>query len=411
MGDNLFRVLLASAKAKITPFVTKVKMWTSWNFIRTRGISKIRDFFTALLDVRPRHKRDYYSVFGWLVSKRLAMAVLVVIGVLSIYYLYSIHSTLTSARAEGIKTYDYDSVMLRFADEKVRIRGKSGYLAYEGDVKGGAVTGYGTLYNPAGTVVYQGNFDMNMYQGNGTRYYDSGILMYSGNFQENLFDGNGKLYRENGSLAYEGEFALGKKNGSGKLYDNGSNLIYTGSFSQDELLYSALLGKKVSEVADTYKGKRTLYEDDRNFAVVLEDIDAMYTGWSESQALDDEMAVDRVLVLRDSFGAGGKTMTTIEEVKKFFGTEDYQGNSEVNMPEAVAINWIADYRSNSQRRVEMELSSEYDDYLVVEEFDVGYTVYIYSFHKDGLIYTFICQDREGNFSFYSIEREEGQVGT
>ena len=213
MGDNLFRVLLASAKAKITPFVTKVKMWTSWNFIRTRGISKIRDFFTALLDVRPRHKRDYYSVFGWLVSKRLAMAVLVVIGVLSIYYLYSIHSTLTSARAEGIKTYDYDSVMLRFADEKVRIRGKSGYLAYEGDVKGGAVTGYGTLYNPAGTVVYQGNFDMNMYQGNGTRYYDSGILMYSGNFQENLFDGNGKLYRENGSLAYEGEFALGRVRG------------------------------------------------------------------------------------------------------------------------------------------------------------------------------------------------------
>jgi len=173
---------------------------------------------------------------------------------------------------------------------------------------------------------------------------------------------------------------LGKKNGSGKLYDNGSNLIYTGSFSQDELLYSALLGKKVSEVADTYKGKRTLYEDDRNFAVVLEDIDAM-------------------------------SMTTIEEVKKFFGTEDYQGNSEVNMPEAVAINWIADYRSNSQRRVEMELSSEYDDYLVVEEFDVGYTVYIYSFHKDGLIYTFICQDSAGNFSFYSIEREEGQVGT
>lgn len=407
MGDNLFRVLLASAKAKITPFVTKVKMWTSWNFIRTRVISKIRDFFTSLLDVRPRHKKDYYSVLGWLVSRRLAMAVVVVIGVLSVYYLYSIHSTLISARAEGIKTYGYDSVMLRFANEKVRIKGKSGYLAYEGDVKSGTVTGYGTLYNPAGTVVYQGNFDKNMYQGNGTRYFDSGILMYTGNFQENLFDGNGKLYRENGSLAYEGEFALGKKNGNGKLYDNGSNLVYTGSFSQDELLYSALLGKKVSEVADAYKGKRTLYEDSQNFAVVLEDIDAMYTGWGESQTLDDEMAVDRVLVFRDSFPAGGKNLATIEELKNFFGAEDYQGNSEVNMPEAVAINWIADHKGGSLRRVDMELTSEYEDYLIVEDYDVAYTVYIYSFHKDGLIYTFICQDRGENFSFYSIEREEG----
>ena len=73
MGDNLFRVLLASIKAKVTPFVTKVKMWTSWNFIRTRVITKIRDFLTSLLDVKPRHKKDYYSVFGWLVSRRLAM--------------------------------------------------------------------------------------------------------------------------------------------------------------------------------------------------------------------------------------------------------------------------------------------------------------------------------------------------
>ena len=49
MGDNLFKVLITSAKAKVTPLVTKVKLWTSWNFIRTRVISKIRDFFASLL--------------------------------------------------------------------------------------------------------------------------------------------------------------------------------------------------------------------------------------------------------------------------------------------------------------------------------------------------------------------------
>ena len=77
------------------------------------------------------------------------------------------------------------------------------------------------------------------------------------------------------------------------------------------------------------------------------------------------------------------------------------------MQEAVAINWMADYRNGSQRKVDMELSSDYDDYFVVEGFDPAYTVYLYSFRKDGLIYTFVCQDSGGTFSFYSIEKDEG----
>lgn len=407
MGDNLFKVLIATAKAKITPFVTKIKMWTSWNFIRTRLISKIRDFFTSLLDIRPRHKKDYYEIFGWLVSRKLAMAAVVVVGVFSLYYLFSVHGTLLSAGSEGIKTYSYDSVMLRFADGKVRINGKSGYLAYEGDVKDGSVTGYGTLYNPDGVVVYQGNFEKNCYQGNGTRYYDSGVMMYTGNFEANQFNGTGKLYRENGSLMYEGDFALGRKDGNGKLYDSGSNLIYTGGFSQDELLYSGLLGKKVSEIAEAYTGKRTLYEGEDAFAVILEDIDAMYLGQDNSETLDEEMTADRILVLKDSFAAGGNSYTSVKELKQYFGTEDYEGNSEVTLAEAAAINWMQENRNSSLRTVDMTTSSDYEDYVEISGFDDTYTVYLYSFRKDGLIYTFVCQDREDAFSFYSIEKEEG----
>ena len=63
-----------------------------------------------------------------------------------------------------------------------------------------------------------------------------------------------------------------------------------------------------------------------------------------------------------------------------------------------------------RREVEMELSSEYEDYYQVEGYDQSYTVYLYSFHRDGLIYHFICQDREEGFSFYTIERMgEGAV--
>ncbi len=412
MGDNLFKVLITSAKAKVTPLVTKVKLWTSWNFIRTRVISKIRDFFASLLNVRPRHKKDYYEAFGWLISRRLAIALVVVVGVLSLYYLFSVHSVLPSGKAERVKTYAYDSILLRFAEEKVRILGESGYLAYEGQVEKGSVTGYGTLYNPQGGIVYQGNFLKNCYQGNGTRYYDDGTVMYVGEFEQNLFHGSGKLYRETGSLAYEGEFSLGKREGEGKLYDAGGNPVYTGAFSQDGLLYSALLGKKVSEVSQAYQGRRTLYECGQDFAVVLEDIGAMHAGTGEAQTLDGERTVEQVLVLQDSFQGGEKACRDIGELREYFGKEDYAGNAAITLPEAVAVGRVTSRGTGIgfRREVEMELSSEYEDYYQVEGYDQSYTVYLYSFHRDGLIYHFICQDREEGFSFYTIERMgEGAV--
>lgn len=402
----MFKVLITSAKAKITPFVTKVKLWTSWNFIRTRLISTIRDFFASLLNVRPRHKKDYYEVFGWLVSKRLAIALVVAVGVCSLYYLFSVHSILSTAKTEGIKTYHYDSIFLRFAKEKVKILGKSGYLAYEGEVADGSVTGYGTLYNPEGIVVYQGNFDKNKYQGKGTRYYDDGTMMYTGDFQQNLFDGSGKLYRPNGSLHYDGEFSLGRKEGEGRLYDLGSNLIYTGGFSQDELLYNELLGKSASEIAESYTGKRTLYESDEEFVVVLEEIDALYQGQEEVDTLDGERIAEQVLVLKDSYAAGGAELTTIEELRDYFGKEDYQGNSMITLSEAVALGWVTRGQTGNQDTVSMDLRSEYEDYYQVRDFDKNYTIYLYSFHRDGLIYSFICQDRDDMFSFYTIEQEE-----
>ncbi len=406
MGNNLLQVLVTTIKARITPIVTKLRLWLSWNYIRTQLFTRIRDFLASLLNVRPRHKKDYYEVFGWLISKRLAFAVLVVIGVLSLSYLLTVNKTLKTAKTVGIKTYDYDSLLLRFTTGKVRINGRSGYLAYEGDVEKGSVTGNGKLYNPEGVVVYQGAFVKNKYQGNGVSYYNDGTMEYTGNFVENEFDGTGKLYRENGSLAYDGEFSQGKKDGQGTLYDSGSNEIYTGGFSQDELVYSDLLGKSVSEVAESYSGGRTLYESEDDFAVLLDDIDAIYLGQDNSQSLDDETTVEQVLVLKDTFPTGGETCESVADLEQYFGMPVYEGNSDVTMPEALAINRMVE-AGRGGNAVEMEIRSEYDDYCIVDGWDASRAVYLYSFEKDGLVYTFVCGDRDGGFSFYSIEREEG----
>ena len=395
-------------KAKITPLVTKFRQITSGNFVRTRLISKIRQFFVMLFDVRPKNKKDYYEVFGWLVSKKLAYAVVVVIGVLSMIYLVSIRSMYLPQKQEGgIKTYDYNDVMLRFAKGNVRILGKSGYLAYEGEVEKGSVTGYGNLYGVDGTLLYQGNFEQNEYEGSGVQYYADGTMHYKGSFSGNLYEGNGKLYRENGTLAYDGEFARGMKEGTGKLYAAGDKPVYEGSFSRDQLVYSALLGKSTAEVAQAYSGSRVIYRNDSEFTVLMPDIQALYVGVTDEASLEDQVMVDSIYVLKDTITLGSRQCTTINELREVFGDEVYEGNSIVTLPEAVAINTLNQQKQTLNGSVEMETTDEYTDVVTVSGIQEDYPVYLYSFRKDGLLYTFVCGDKNDTFSFYSIMSEEG----
>ncbi len=395
---SLFSTLITTIKSKITPLVTKFKNWTSWSFIRTKVISAIRDFFSNILNIKPRHKKDYYEVFGWLVSRRLAIALVVVAGVLSIYYLFCVRSVLPSSSTDTVKSYAYNSLLLRFTSDTVQITAKDGYLAYEGEVSSGAVNGYGTLYNEDGVVVYQGNFENNEYQGTGTRYYDDGTMMYTGEFESNAFSGTGKLYRENGILEYEGDFALGMKDGSGKLYDVSGTLVYEGNFSKDNVVYSELLGMKASEVAEIYSGVRTVYEQDDSYAVALEDIGAIYADTGESAALDEEITIGQLIVLSDEFPSGSSSLSTKEELESYFGTELTTRTGELSLAEAVALSCV------DAESAELTLSQEYDDYYTVEEY--GGSARMFTGSRDGLSYTFVSSGTDGTFSFYIIQYEE-----
>ena len=408
MGNNLIQVLLSSMKAKVTPLVTKFRQYTSASFLRAKLITKIREFFVKVFDIRPKHKNDYYEVFGWLVSKRLAYAVLIVIGVLSMIYLVSIRSMyLPAAQTDGIKTYDYDDVMLRFAKGTVRIRGKSGYIAYQGDVEKGGVNGNGNLYGVDGTLLYQGSFENNEYEGSGTQYYPDGTMHYKGSFSRNLYEGTGKLYRENGSLAYDGEFSRGMKEGIGKLYGAGDKPIFEGSFSQDQLVYSALLGKSTAEVAQNYLGGRVIYQSENDFSVLMPEIHALYVGVTDEENLEDTVMVESIYVLKNTITFGNKECSTIAELRSVLGEEVYDGNSVVTLPEAVAINYLNKQKPTLSGSVEMDVAEDFTDVFTVSEIQDDYPVYLYCFRKDGLLYTFVCGDRNDTFAFYSIMSEEG----
>lgn len=407
MGNNLLSVLLATAKAKITPIVSKIRLWTSWNFIRTRIIAGIRNFFSSILNIKPRHKRDYYEVFGWLISRRLIFAAMVVLGLVSAFYLFSLRqSFLVEKVGSGIPTYSYDSVLLRFTKGRVRIKGESGYMAYEGNVDKGRVNGFGTLYTPEGDVVYQGNFENNQYQGNGISYYPGGIQTYVGSFEQNEYHGKGKLYRENGSLFYDGDFVRGVREGYGKLYDHGNNLIYQGSFQGNEILYSELLGKDVAQIGEYYTGTRQVYEAQEELVVEMENIDAMYLAKSDRESLDDANRIQKILVLKDFLSYGNNSYSSIGDLEQFFEQKVYEGNSSVTLAEAIAINKGADITDSPIQKVSLKTEETFRDYCLVEDFDEDYIVAVSSYYKDGLIYTFVKDGDEQGFLFYTIEAEE-----
>ncbi len=405
---NLFRILLQSAKAKITPIITKVRLYTKPSFLLTRATELIKTFFTKTLNVKPRHKDDYYSIGRWLVSRKLAFAVVLIIGVLSVAFLINSWSGLFPGRnTDGIKTYKYNSILLKFAKGPVRIKGKSGYLAYEGEVSKGSCNGPGTLMNPAGIVVYQGNFAKSMYENTGTQYYPDGTLFYQGTFHENLHSGTGKLYRQNGSLEYEGEFALDMKEGQGTLFDMGHNAVFTGQFSLDDIKYSDFIDKKASEVAGAYNGSRTIYESYGERARYMADIDAMTLEYFDEESIDSEASVEAVYVLKNSFPTATGRITTFEELSRLLGQPIYVGSSYASLPEVLCVNKL---NANSDKIVlngpaDIDMSSLFTEYCEVTNYDMSYEVYLHTYHKDGILYTFVTDPGVNTFYFYFIMAE------
>ena len=401
-GNDLLSILIQTIKSKMTGLVTKIRLYTSWAYVKTRIVIKIRDFFVNLLGIKPRDKDDYYTIGRWMLSKRLVYAAVIIIGVLSIWYISSETSLFKNFSEDGVKTYKYNSLRLRTAKGHVRITGKSGYLAYDGNVENGYANGEGVLYNPAGNTVYTGNFEENNYEGYGTQNYPTGSLHYVGDFHDCYYEGNGTLYRENGTKEYAGEFLQGKKNGSGTLYDVGENEIYSGTFSADNIVYSELLGKTATEVNDCYKGHSTLYVASDESVVLLDSIDALYRGVGDEDALDDEVKVDSVYVLQNYFNIGEESLGTISALKDALGDPVYEGNSAIILPEAVAINELGKKKRVFQGPVKIDADQTFTDVTEVNSFDRDYTVYIYTFLRGDVTYSFVCKEKSEYFEFYYL---------
>jgi len=402
--ENILQVLINAIKSRVMGLYTMFKLWTTPSYIKTKLTTVVRQFFTQTLSVKPRHKKDYYTISKWMVSKKLVYFIVLAVGVLCAYYLLVINPIVSFNNVAGVREYYYNALPLRFVDGTAKIKAKSGYVAYEGNVTKGQVTGKGTLYSKSGDTVYIGDFLANKFEGSGKAYYPANVLKYEGSFSNNLYEGEGTLYRQNGSMEYQGAFSNGKKDGKGILYNTGSNQVYEGLFSQDELVYSDLLGKSTAEIGGAYTGETEFYLGDNNqFVAYLKDIDAVYQGDSTDTNIEDEIMVDIVYVSHNYITLGGERVSSVAGLIEYFGTPNYQGYTKLKLAEQVVIKGMIASGDTTFDSVPMDVTpSNTNDVFSVTGYSSNETVYLYTFLKDGVEYQFFCPEKRGDFGFYGV---------
>lgn len=366
---------------------------------------KAKETVKKLLDLRPENEDDYYSIGGFLVSRKLAFVLALAVAVICALFAASFIPDIAKEETGVYRVYKYNSVGLKFISDKVRILGKSGYMAYTGDVDKGEVTGEGTLYSPDGHVVYSGSFDNNMYNGSGKRYYDNSRLWYEGSFKDNHFDGEGTMYREDGTIWYSGDFSQDNMEGEGQLYGKSGQPVYKGTFIRNDILFKELLGKSTSEVSGMYTGENVVYESSTDYCVCMKDINALYFGNTGENRLDEEVKVSGVYVLSDSISFDSERAGDIKAVKKVLGAPLYEGNTALSIKDKAALLEACKRQKDVlYGKPDMAVKAVFDDVYEISDTGEEYLVYMYVFEREDTVYTFFCKDRNEGFAFYMISQ-------
>lgn len=396
-------MIVTTIKYRFAAISAKLRYWTNTNFVRAKFLAKFAEWLTKLFNVKPRHKADYYTFLGFMISRKLVHTVIICVGLVSLGYLWVTNPFDSVGEAEGkVKVYAYNSFPLKFKEGKVNIKAKSGYVAYTGQVKAGYCEGDGELYDEKGRLVYEGAFSKNKYNGFGRLYYPSSQLCYEGEFMDNLYQGTGKLYKENGILQYYGEFEGGYKDGFGELYNTTGEKIFEGEFSNDSLVYTQLLGKTPTEINTLYTGEQIIYSYENENAVMLNEIDALYACGKVEDSITNDAKSEILYVLQESLTIGKSQVGSISQLKELLGEAYYEGNAYVNMYDAVALQWYQQNKETMNADIGFEYVQIYNEYIEVDSYNQNALIYMYVFEIDGLNYSFFTEGISDSFYMYAI---------
>ncbi|WP_409966943.1 hypothetical protein RFF05_09890 [Bengtsoniella intestinalis] len=393
----------SAVRKRIYPVWYAIKRYSNLSVLKVKLFIPIRKFLTNILNVKPRSSTDYVPVARYLVSKRLVLAIIILAGVGCAYYISTVMPD-DLFGSSTISRYRYDSWILKFYTGEVQILAEDGYVAYEGYVEDAYCTGTGSLYDSDGNLVYAGDFDQSAFNGTGVSYYPTGVVKHTGAYVNNLYHGEGQDYYATGILAYTGAYVDGLRTGEGVLNNYAGTQIYQGTFQSNYIVYQNLLGKSSQEVDGYYSGSATVYSSSSEYVVTMEEIDALYSLADGANSLNETWPVERILVLEDEIQIEGQIFTSINAITAYLGQPNYMGTAWVNLEESVAINTLYEAGRQDFGQVTMSGSSVFQEVYTIDGYDTAVEVYIYSYLRDGIGYTFYTpMAGQDSFVFYALE--------
>lgn len=402
---TLFKLIISAVKSKVGPLLAKLRKMAAPEYLKSVLLVKIRLFFLDIFDIRPQDETDYYTAGSWQVSRKLVLTAAVLLGAAGLFVIITFQPFHTGGSPGSVRTYRYDSLPLKFQKGNVEILARDGHTAYVGEVDKGWAAGEGKLYGKTGNLIYEGNFRNSMFHGTGKLYYDDGAVKYEGNFAANLYEGQGTGYWNNGSPEYRGNYEKGKKSGEGELFNAGGSPVFAGLFGQDEPVYAQLLGKTTKEAGEIYQGSAKMYQGNGEVCMDLMEIYALCDTKDGSDSLEGAWKVERVYVLKNEFPLAGTVYRNTEAVAETLGEPSYQGYSGITLAEAVGITKLKQRQNLSMADPELKTEAVFEEAAEVTGYNRGYDLYLYAFEHEGLVYGFYCENENGNFVMYSIEKE------
>ncbi|MGO5096796.1 hypothetical protein ACTQ34_13385 [Agathobaculum sp. LCP25S3_E8] len=126
-----------------------------------------------------------------------------------------------------------------------------------------------------------------------------------------------------------------------------------------------------------------------------------------SDSLEPEWSVSTVFIPATEIVLDNVTCATVTEVANQLGITEYEGETPVLLAEAVTINSLTEDSALRFEKVDMQTDSSFEEAVNVTGYDQNYPVYIHSFEREGMVYTFYTNEENGDrFDFYSISLAE-----
>lgn len=399
------KTITAGIKGRFYQLTYRVRKYFNPRYLARLFNNKIKRLLLVLFDYTPKDASDYYSFGRWLVSKKLAILLVLVVGMFSTMYLLNFIPAIPSggqvvARSD-LSSYRYNDIRLRGFTGKAQLLGRGGRVYYQGELKSGKATGAGTLYNWEGSMVYTGSFDNNLYHGQGRMYYPDGGVCYQGEFTNNLYHGQGVGYDESGVKRYEGAFAQGLYEGEGTLYSSAGSPVYRGPHHQGAVDVLQFLGVENTLLGQSFVGAKRVYVERFSTTAVFTDLSVVY---EVAAPLDGTTPTVSRLYATDPAQIGAETAQTSAELRQRFGAPLYYGDTTLNTAEYCVLEELERTGRQDFAGVYQYTSRRSGGELYTMEVEQPQEIYLESYSDQEYLYTFYFADRQGAYCFYSVAK-------